>query len=382
MALNLRKKAQDEYRLTPPSEEGFGNVPLEGGEKAYKVVPAVEKLNQAAENFEDLARGIGVPGDIAGLVSELVLLWSGEFDVYIPQENITPETLGRGLMQIVEAYSEPAYTGSEDFPQTHSEFIKAAQWFINNGFIQGVEPIEESIESFTGPHVMWWRQSNRLNMLNMKKKAETVYVSELLWTMTQGLERLSANYTVDGAEAVVNFQSENEQEPQQYHIRVTPMSEIERRQEAAGERGEYSWGPEGPPPGIVNAVKLNMKKKALEIGGETFPDALKFKDKTPSRFDIETSIGELYQDAETSVINYIWDGLREHGIIGPDDANVIQTDVDKVRFSNASFLVNQLMEEGWFTYLAQSPNVKLRSDPQLQQQVFDTIQNAIREGAV
>jgi len=99
----------------------------------------------------------------------------------------------------------------------------------------------------------------------MKKKAEYTYSAQLLSQMTQGLDRVSANFTVDGAEAVVNFQGEGI-EPQQYHVRVTPMSAIESRQEAAGERGEYSWGPEGPPPGIVNAVRLNMKKNAVEIG--------------------------------------------------------------------------------------------------------------------
>lgn len=82
--------------------------------------------------------------------------------------------------------------------------------------------------------------------------------------MTQGLDRLSVNSTVDGVEAVVNFQSESEQEPQPYHIRITPMADIELRQETIGERGDYNWGPEGPPPGITNAVRLNMKKEAQD----------------------------------------------------------------------------------------------------------------------
>ncbi|KKM73656.1 hypothetical protein LCGC14_1408270, partial [marine sediment metagenome] len=56
-----------------------------------------------------------------------------------------------------------------------------------------------------------------LKRLALRKKAKYVFTAELLSVMTQGLERLSANYTVDGAEAVVNFQSEGEPEPQQYH---------------------------------------------------------------------------------------------------------------------------------------------------------------------
>ena len=493
----------------------------------------------------------------------------------------------------------------------------------------------------------------------MKKKAEYTYSAQLLSQITQGLDRVSANFTVDGAEAVVNFQGEGiEQQP--YHIRVTPMSSIEGQQEAAGERGDYSWGPEGPPPGIANASKLNMKKvsshedwrnllpevqlriamssstdptileemglqstdfnvriavaqnsytspdilikmyqqeiypavqnalveninfpltlkekliepgvnynqnynpefdgpplpdianklnmkkkagvevilrvdvpytmeewqkvdqdlyirdtvfdygfqavseqdlgegiddltgdfdypnpggitpysinkqinkkasiqltlgvrlhmpykewqnlpedrkwdevrsivyydhnysirseqespengdtfdlpgnmpegianklnmrkTALEIGGETFPDALKFKepptlDEAPVEFSADsedfeagTSIGELYQEAESFVVNYIWSGLQEHGVIGPDNANIIQEDIDKVRFNNASTLVHQLMQEGWFAYLIQSTDTKLRSDPQLQQQIFNTIQTTIKEGVV
>ena len=476
--------------------------------------------------------------------------------------------------------------------------------------------------------------------LNMKKKA-TTYSVQLLYQMTQDLDRVSANYTIDGVEAVVNFQGEGI-EPQQYHIRITPMADIERQQETTGDRGEYSWGAEGPPPGIANASKLNMKKKAtlsldeyyelfpkgveagygmrilspyspenwetreaalqdlavlrgfpqnhlmsfydgmpgsfmisheylfhtseevvealkkvsgqlpeesklivipqiydwgsgndvdvssiidlplantwtseiirrtfgdrksqynaeewvnatpiesalpfgikaefteestkisplknldvpgqarmpsilemdygdlpenlppgiananklnmkkkaegptyeqlqnalnrdiitpiqfselviryglnkqantnrlnmkkaLEIGGETFPDALKFKEETTSPLDVETDVQKLYKDAESFIVNYIWSGLAAEGIVSPDDANVIQTDVDKVQFSGASSLVNQLMAEGWFAYLKLSYDTKLRTDPQLQQQIFNTIQNEIKEGAV
>ena len=129
-------------------------------------------------------------------------------------------------------------------------------------------------------------------------------------------------------------------------------------------------------------LKLNMKKKALEIGGETFLDALKFKDEPTSPFDAETAIPSLYQEAESFVVNYIWSGLQAQGIIGPDEANVIQTDVDKVQFSTASSLVHQLMEEGWFKFLEQSLNRELRADPQLQQKIFNAIQNAITEGVV
>ena len=84
-------------------------------------------------------------------------------------------------------------------------------------------------------------------MLNLRKKAKYVYTSELLSAMTQGLERLSANYTADGVEAVVNFQAEQAQEPQQFHIKITSVSEVERREEAAGGEPGYDWGPEGPP---------------------------------------------------------------------------------------------------------------------------------------
>ncbi|KKL50833.1 hypothetical protein LCGC14_2301560, partial [marine sediment metagenome] len=74
--------------------------------------------------------------------------------------------------------------------------------------------------------------------LNMKKKAEYSYSAQLISQMTQGLDRVSVNFTVDGAEAVVNFQGEGV-EPQQYHIRVTPVSSVERQQETTGDRGEY-----------------------------------------------------------------------------------------------------------------------------------------------
>lgn len=216
----------------------------------------------------------------------------------------------------------------------------------------------------------------------MKKKAET-YTVELLSVMTQGLERLSSNYTASGVEAVVNFQSEAEQEPRRYYVQIEPMDEVERRQDTENNQKDYDWGPEGPPPGIANASKLNMKKKALEIGGESFPDALKFKEETVSPLDVATDVQELYRDAESFVINYTWSGLRENGIIGPDDANVIQEDADKVRFSDTSALVNQFIEEGWFKYLEQSDNMKLKSDPELQQQIYDSIQTAIKEeGAV
>ena len=136
------------------------------------------------------------------------------------------------------------------------------------------------------------------------------------------------------------------------------------------------------PPGITNAVRLNMRKKALEIGGAEFPDALKFKEETTSPLDVETNVQELYRDAESFIVNYIWSGLAAEGITSPDDTNIIQTDVDKIQFSSASSLVNQLMQEGWFTYLELSYNTKLRADPQLQQQIFNSIQNAIIEGVV
>jgi hypothetical protein len=98
-------------------------------------------------------------------------------------------------------------------------------------------------------------------MLNPRKKAAYTYSAQLVSQMTQNLDRVSANFTADGAEAVVNFQGEGT-EPQQYHIRVTPMAVIEKRekQEVPGE--EYSWGPEGPPSGITNAIRLNLKKNA------------------------------------------------------------------------------------------------------------------------
>ena len=101
-------------------------------------------------------------------------------------------------------------------------------------------------------------------MLNLRKKAEYTYSdsAQLLSQITRDLDRVSANYTIDGVEAVVNFQVGGIAQP--YHIRITPMEDIESRQEAAGERGDYSWGPEGLPPGITNASKLNMKKTALE----------------------------------------------------------------------------------------------------------------------
>jgi len=129
------------------------------------------------------------------------------------------------------------------------------------------------------------------------------------------------------------------------------------------------------------SLKLIMKKTALEIGGETFPDALKFKDPI-SEFNIERTIGEIYQKAETFVVGYIWAGLQDHGIVGPDDANVIQEDADRLRFNSASSLVHQLMEEGWFKYLEFAQDTNLKDDPELQQSVFNSIQNSIEEGAV
>jgi len=218
----------------------------------------------------------------------------------------------------------------------------------------------------------------------IRKKAGYTYTAELLSAMTQNLDRLSANYTADGVEAVVNFTSSEaqDQEPQQYHIKITPISIIEGRQEAENPSEGYSWGPEGPPPGIANAVKLNMKKKALEIGGETFPDVLKFKEDSIPEANLEESALDVYGKAENFIINYIWRGLQVQGIIGPDDINVVQTDVDEVQFNSASSLINQLMEEGWFKFLEQSSSEQLKADPDLQQKIYNAIKTAIKEGVV
>lgn len=221
-------------------------------------------------------------------------------------------------------------------------------------------------------------------VLNLHKKAGYTYTAELLSAMTQNLDRLSANYTADGVEAVVNFTSSEaqDQEPQQYHIKITPISIIEGRQEAENPSEGYSWGPEGPPPGIANAVKLNMKKEALEIGGETFPDVLKFKEDSIPEANLEESALDVYGKAENFIINYIWRGLQVQGIIGPDDINVVQTDVDKVQFNSTSSLINQLMEEGWFKFLEQSSSEQLKADPDLQQKIYNAIKTAIKEGVV
>lgn len=231
------------------------------------------------------------------------------------------------------------------------------------------------------------RYSGGKPAVRLQKLAGYTYTAELLSVMTQNLDRLSANYTADGAEAVVNFTSSEtpDEDPQQYHIKITPMSVIEGRQEAENPPEGYNWGPEGPPPGISNARKLNMKKKALDIGGETFPDALKFKDETgftDLKFDSAESVPDIFRHAENFVIDYIWAGLQAHGIVGPDDANVIQEDADKIRFSNASSLVHELTEEGWFKYIEQTPYADLKVDPSLQQKIYNAIKSTINEGAV
>ena len=165
-----------------------------------------------------------------------------------------------------------------------------------------------------------------------------------------------------------------------YQITSDITTEAYGDEEKDRDRSVILQKPGNLPEGI--AFNLTMKKKALEIGGVEFPDALKFKEETTSPLDVETDVQKLYKDAESFIINYIWSGLAAEGIVGPDDANVIQTDVDKVQFSSASSLVNQLMQEGWFTYLELSYDMKLRTDSQLQQQIFNAIQNAITEGVV
>jgi len=117
-------------------------------------------------------------------------------------------------------------------------------------------------------------RSPEASRLNMKKVGiKPTYTALLLTKMTQApdINEVSSNWNATGSEAVVSFQSDEENEPQLYHIQVTPMSLYKTPKDLAEENAEkenaegendYSWGPEGPPPGIANASKLNMKKHA------------------------------------------------------------------------------------------------------------------------
>jgi len=85
----------------------------------------------------------------------------------------------------------------------------------------------------------------------------------------------------------------------------------------------------------------------------------------------------MYKEAESFVINYIWSGLSEQGVTGPDGANVIQEDADKIRFSEASTLVNQFLDEGFSMYINQSNNPVLQESAELRQSLYNAIKNAI-----
>ena len=411
-----------------------------------------------------------------------------------------------------------------------------------------------------------------MSKLNMRKHAAT-FTTDLLQKITEGLERISANYTVDGAEAVVNFQPEGVNEPQHYHIAVVPINTP--KEPPIDTQAEGSpWGPEGPPPGISNARKLNMRKisykfpapivdestlnfwrdetgteytenleefidnpdkidkfyesaqkyreytsdmgaaprvdpmeilkvyeleykrwlsqqyqqpeKGIEIENELtllleklltqiqditetsgvgfdlpdkpggaaivlydtlIPEGISTPDidikiqafhkilnsvhfsgfttdyilgadsekwltwlsnnselpqkwsrefmysgrklnmkKTalniggvefPDETYGESQASEVYKTAESFIINYIWSGLYEQGVTGPDGANVIQEDADKIRFSDASTLVNQLLDEGFTAYLNQSTNPVLQESADMRQALYNAIKTAI-----
>lgn len=127
--------------------------------------------------------------------------------------------------------------------------------------------------------------------------------------------------------------------------------------------------PGNMPPGI--ASKLNMKKTSLEIGGMEFPD------ETYGESQSDQSL--MYKEAESFVINYIWSGLQEQGITGIDGANIIQEDVDIIRFSGASTLVRQLLDEGFTAYINQTNNPVLRESAELRQSLYNAIKTAILE---
>jgi len=104
--------------------------------------------------------------------------------------------------------------------------------------------------------------------------------------------------------------------------------------------------------------KLNLKKKALDIGGVEFPDVLKYpqQGREPSRIP-ETTPGTMQKqdvvNAENNVYFYIQDHLKDYGVDfnTPDDRNVIQTAPDKIELNPESPIIQKLFYDGWFEYL-------------------------------
>jgi len=106
--------------------------------------------------------------------------------------------------------------------------------------------------------------------------------------------------------------------------------------------------------------RLSLKKRALDIGGEEFPDVIKYpphwRTGVPSK-PPETTPGTLertmVRNAEDSIYFYIKDHLKDYGLDygKPDDLNIIQTAPDKIEFNPESPIIQKLFYDGWFEYL-------------------------------
>jgi len=116
------------------------------------------------------------------------------------------------------------------------------------------------------------------------------------------------------------------------------------------------------PPNLPLGIskRLNLKKRSLEIGGEKFPDVIKYPIQSyygrPAKIP-PTSPGAIEKqtatNAENSIYFYILAHLQDYGIdMGrPDDRNIIQTAPDKVELNPESPIIQKLFYDGWFDYL-------------------------------
>jgi hypothetical protein len=102
--------------------------------------------------------------------------------------------------------------------------------------------------------------------------------------------------------------------------------------------------------------KLNLKK-ALDIGGETFPDVIKYPNSGPPARIPPTTPGTMQKqdviNAENNVYLYIKEHLQDYGINFnvPDNINVMQTAPDTIELNPESQIIQKLFYDGWFDYL-------------------------------
>jgi len=126
----------------------------------------------------------------------------------------------------------------------------------------------------------------------------------------------------------------------------------------------------------LNKVKLNLRKKALEIGGEEFPNVVKYLPQKGGPATIpKTTPGTMVKqdvlNAENSIYYFMKDHLQDYGISSttPDNVNTIQGP-EKIELNPESPIIQKLFYDGWFDYLNLLAPDYIKENPDIQEQLL------------